>query len=150
MKAITRHTHRRSVAAALMSGVILLMVAGVFHPAAAVGVDSNSDQDIVVQLGVHQFGDLRELDAIMATAGPDDVGFEQPPNGEGNLYGPQSFEVAQDGSIWLLDSIRPSWPCRLPFPAGEGRSALSHAYAHPGGLEGDPYQCIATPGDRRG
>src|SRR5206468_12040146 len=81
-----------------------LLVIGVFHSAAAVALDASSDQDIVVQLGVHQFGDLREPDAIMATAGPDDVGFYQSP-GEGTSYGPQSFEVAQDRSIWLLDSI---------------------------------------------
>jgi hypothetical protein len=104
MKAITRHTHGRSVAAALISGVVLLLVVSVFHSAAAVAANSSSDQDIVVQLGDHQFGDLREPDAIVATAGPDDVGFYPSP-GEGASLGPESFEVAQDGSIWLLDSI---------------------------------------------
>jgi hypothetical protein len=105
MKAITRHTHGGSVAAALMSGVILLLLVGVSHPAAAVGADSNSDQDVIVHLGVHQFGDLREPYSVVATAGPDDVGFYEPPNGEGDAYGPRSFEVAPDGSIWVLDPI---------------------------------------------
>jgi hypothetical protein len=105
MKAISRHTHGRSVAAVLMSGVVLLLVVGVSYPAAAVAVGSNSDQDIFVQLGVHQFGDLREPDAIVAAVGPDDVGFYEPPNGEGAEDGPQRFELAPDGSIWLLDSI---------------------------------------------
>src|SRR6266508_565525 len=105
MKAISRHTHGRSMGVTLMSGLVLLLVVGVFHPAAAGTVDPSSDQEIVVQLGVHQFGNLREPDAIVATAGPQDVGFYEPENGDGDAYGPESFEVALDGSIWLLDSI---------------------------------------------
>jgi hypothetical protein len=147
VKAITRHTHGRSVAAALMSGVVLLLVVGVFHPAAAAEVHPNSDQDVVVQLGVHRFGDLRGPDAVVA-AGPDDVGFEQPPNGEGNRYGPQSFEVAPDGSIWLLDSIdyqllvwqpgQSTEPARVPLPLGVADFAL--------GLDGTIYATYPDPG----
>jgi hypothetical protein len=147
MKAITRHTHGRSVAAALMSGVVVLLMVGVFNPAAAAAVDANSDQDIVVQLGVHHFGDLREPDAVVATVGADDVGFYQPPNGEGYPYGPQSFEVTPDGSIWLLDSINYRllvWepgqltePARVPLPLGVADFAL--------GLDGTIYATYPDP-----
>ncbi len=148
MKAISRHTHGRSVAAAVTSGVLLLLVGGVFHAAAAVAVGSSADQDIVVQLGVHHFGDLRQPDAIVATAGPDDVGFYEPANGEGVAYGPQSFEVAPDGSIWLLDSInyqllvwqpgRSTDPARIPLPLGIADFAL--------GLDGTIYATYPDPG----
>ena len=39
----------------------------------------------------------------MAKAGPDEVGWNQPQ--EGANYGPWTFDVARDGSIWLLDEV---------------------------------------------
>lgn len=81
-----------------------------------------------VSLGVHSFGRLRAPDAIVATAGPRQVGFYQPP--EGAQGGPWSFDLPRDGSIWLSDqensqllvwqprrSIRPVRSVKLSDPA---------------------------------
>ena len=53
----------------LMSVLLLLLGGAMFHPAAAATGDSPSDRDIVLQLGVHQFGDLRDPDSTVATTG---------------------------------------------------------------------------------
>jgi hypothetical protein len=77
----------------------------------------------LVPLGSHQFGHLRAPDAIVAQAGPNQVGFSSPPKGaDGLSFGPWSFDVARDGSIWLLDEVnyrllvwqpgRPAQPAR--------------------------------------
>jgi hypothetical protein len=82
----------------------------------------------VVSLGGHRFGHLRAPDAIVARAGPHEVGFWAPPDGQdGATFGPWSFDVAQDGSIWLLDKVnqqllvwqpgQPDHPARkVPLP----------------------------------
>ncbi len=73
-----------------------------------------------VSLGTHRFGRLRSPDAIVASTGPD-VGFEcgkpsacsspasAPNEGCGCIdvlpQGPSSFDVARNGSIWLLDEL---------------------------------------------
>ena len=57
-----------------------------------------------VPLGTHHFGHLRTPDAIVARAGSNDVGIvccADPPGGDG----PSSFDVARDGSVWLLDKL---------------------------------------------
>jgi hypothetical protein len=42
----------------------------------------------------------------VAKAGPNEVGWESPPPGaDGVTFGPWSFDVARDGSIWLLDEV---------------------------------------------
>jgi hypothetical protein len=65
------------------------------------------DRPLAVPLGTHTFGHLRSPDAIVARAGPNDVGFSFPPSGqEGVPFGPWSFDVARDGSIWLLDQVK--------------------------------------------
>ncbi len=81
-----------------------------------------------VPLGAHRFGHLRAPDAVAAHADAAEVGFSEPPKGaDGVAYGPWSFDVAQDGSIWLLDEVnhqllvwqpgRPEHPARkLPLP----------------------------------
>jgi hypothetical protein len=82
----------------------------------------------LVPLGSHRFGHLRAPQAIVARAGPNDVGFYRPQ--EGPSFGPWSFDIARDGSVWLLDQVndrllvwrpgRPDRPARtvpLPFKA---------------------------------
>ena len=62
------------------------------------------DRFLATSLGAHRFGHLRGPDAIVARAGPDDVGVTccaDPPGGDG----PSSFDIAADGSIWLLDRL---------------------------------------------
>jgi hypothetical protein len=65
-----------------------------------------SSNPLLVPLGSHQFGNLRAPDAIVAQAGPNQVGFYSPPKGaDGLSFGPWSFDVARDGSVWLLDEV---------------------------------------------
>src|SRR5439155_6120890 len=89
-------------------------------------------------------------------AGPKEVGFETPPMGEGPSIGPWSFDIAQDGSVWLMDEFndrllvwspnRPKRPARiipLPFPApvdfALGRHGLIYVFSQPAGDRGYLY-----------
>jgi hypothetical protein len=69
----------------------------------------------VVKLGTHRFGNLRQAGPVVARAGPTDVGFDNPP--EGAKTGPWSFDIAPDGSVWLLDNLNKRllvWPRGQP------------------------------------
>ena len=70
----------------------------------------------------------RTPQAIVARAGPNDVGFIR--GQEGGSFGPWSFDIARDGSLWLLDEVndrllvwqpglpgRPARTVPLPFKA---------------------------------
>ena len=62
------------------------------------------DRFLSTSLGAHKFGHVREPDAIVAHAGANDVGLTccaDPPGGEG----PSSFDIAHDGSTWVLDRL---------------------------------------------
>jgi hypothetical protein len=94
-----------------------------------------------VELGVHQFGHLAAPEAIVAVAGPDEVGFEDP--GEGSANGPWSFDVGADGSVWLLDQVNNrllTWSAGQPdqasrivaLPGEEVRAAADIALAPDG------------------
>jgi hypothetical protein len=95
------------------------------------------EKAIVVRLGAHRFGHLRAPEAVVATADPQEVGFE---NNNEYQFGPQTFLVGRDGSIWLHDglnqrmlrwqagqpaSVERSVP--LPFFAAENDVALGPA-----------------------
>ena len=123
------HPTRRFVPAfvraslAVAAGLALVLGAAVQPAAATTSVPPP------VALGIHRFGHLRPPDAIVARADPDQVGFSSPPKGaDGVSYGPWSFDVAQDGSVWLLDEVnhqllvwqagqpnRPARAVRLPL-----------------------------------
>src|SRR2546423_5271371 len=154
---------RRAVFVGVALACLSIFLAGpMIQPATAAPI-----RWLAVQLGVHQFGHLRAPDAIVAHAGPQDVGFEcgkpshcasaQPPQ-EGGCgcidvlpQGPSAFDVARDGSIWLLDIVnnrllvwRPGHPARsarsvqLPRNLGVGDFTLGpdgtiYIYATPVG-----------------
>ena len=62
------------------------------------------DRFLAVSLGAHRFGHLRAPDAIVARSGPEGIGLSccaDPPGGDG----PSSFDIARDGSIWVLDRL---------------------------------------------
>ena len=62
---------------------------------------------VSVDLGTHRFGHLRTPNSVVAHAGPTAVGFKKE-GGCGCLDGPQGpmlFDVARNGSIWLLDVL---------------------------------------------
>jgi hypothetical protein len=85
---------------AVAAGLALLLC--VVQPAAA-----TSSVAPPVALGTHRFGHLRAFDSIVAHADASAVGFFQPPEGQdGVAFGPWSFDVARDGSIWLLDEVK--------------------------------------------
>ena len=62
---------------------------------------------VVVKLGTHQFGETKAPEAVVARASADQVGME-PPNPDELLpgFGPQTFLVGKDGSIWLDDNLQ--------------------------------------------
>ena len=59
----------------------------------------------IVDLGTHRFGETRSPDEVVARARADQVGWQLPPPGQGPSFGPQSFAVGADRSIWLHDSL---------------------------------------------
>jgi hypothetical protein len=80
---------------------------------------------VEVRLGTHRFGTLTAPDAVVARAGANGVGWQEPR--EGAAYGPSSFEITADGGVWLLDEVnkrllgwqpgRPDRPARVvPLP----------------------------------
>jgi hypothetical protein len=63
------------------------------------------DRFLSTSLGAHRFGHIHAPDAIVARAGANDVGLTccaDPPGGDG----PSSFDIAHDGSIWVLDRLK--------------------------------------------
>jgi hypothetical protein len=81
---------------------LALLLGGAVQPAAA-----TSSVPPPVALGTHRFGHLRPPDSIVAHADPNAVGFSQPPEGQdGVAFGPWSFDVTRDGSVWLLDEVK--------------------------------------------
>jgi hypothetical protein len=56
---------------------------------------------VVVRLGKHLYGHTRPPDAVVARASAADVGWDI---GEEFALGPQTLNVAADGSLWLQDS----------------------------------------------
>ena len=95
------------------------------------------ERPTVIRLGSHRFGHTRAPEAVVAQAGPDEVGFE---NNEQYQFGPQTFLVGKDRSIWLHDGLnkrmlawRPGRPdtversVPLPFFAAESDVALGPA-----------------------
>jgi hypothetical protein len=88
------------------------------------------DRFLPVALGAHRFGHVRAPDAIVARSGPKEIGLTccaDPPGGDG----PSSFDVAPDGSIWVLDRLNH----RL-LVWGAGHAALPlRSVALPGNLD---------------
>ena len=92
---------------------------------------------VTVRLGTHRFGRPRTPEAVVARAGPEQVGFE---NNSEYQFGPQTFLVGRDGTIWLHDGLKqrllrwqPGRPdsvgqsVPLPFFAGPNDVALGPA-----------------------
>jgi hypothetical protein len=123
------HHIRRLRTVLVRSGLVLaaglaILAGGAVRPAAATSLAPSP-----VPLGTHRFGHLRPPDAIVAHADAKAVGFYQPPKGqEGVALGPWSFDVAQDGSVWLLDELNHrllAWrPGRPDHPARSVRLPL--------------------------
>jgi len=92
---------------------------------------------VVVRLGTHRFGHPRAPGTIVGRAGPAEVGFEDTQEFH---FGPQTFLVGRDRSIWLSDGLNQrllGWRAgqpdtvarsmRLPFFAGDNDLALGPA-----------------------
>jgi uncharacterized protein len=110
----------RAFATVILAVTTTSFIAGISSPASA--IDRAADAPVVeVPLGVHQFGKLTAPDAVVARVGADGVGWVQPGPGmrfrAGIQRGPSSFEIATDGSIWLLDQENSrllGWPRGTP------------------------------------
>jgi hypothetical protein len=91
-------------AAALTVGGLAILLAGIALGEAA----ASPIKWVAVPLRTHQFGHLRAPDAIVARAGPSQVGFKKSGNGCGCIDGPGGpvlFDVAPNRSIWLFDVL---------------------------------------------
>ena len=115
-------TRRTTLGVLAVGSMVLLLGAFEWIPTA------NAAGPTIVDLGTHGFGHLTRPDAIVARVGADGVAFEDP--GEGPGQGPWSFDIAADGSIWLLDELnfrllawdpgKPESPARaVPLPRAE-------------------------------
>lgn len=103
---------------------------------------------IPVPLGNHTFGQLQRPEAVVARAGPSEVGFKK--NGgcgcADGPAGPVQFDVSRSGSVWVFDvlnhrflvwqRVRPAHPARtLAFPKLDirdfvlGRNGTLYLYA---------------------
>lgn len=107
------------------------------------------ERPIVVKLGKHRYGQTRTPDAVVARASADEVGWDIGEGGWGG--GPQTFNVARDGTVWLQDSFNnrllmwnPGQPDQfaraLPLP---GYAAQGDFVFGPGGTI-----YASAPGDR--
>ncbi|HZD72742.1 MAG TPA: hypothetical protein VE776_02430 [Actinomycetota bacterium] len=148
----------------LTAGLTLLMASMMGTPTPSVAA---STVPLVVSLGTHTFGHLATPQAIVARASADQVGWESPPPGaDGMSLGPWSFDVASDGSIWLLDEVnngllmwrpgRPDRPARtvpLPFKAALdlalGADGTIYVASIPAGGSGDYLYALAPTGQVR-
>ena len=89
----------------------VLTVIGLTALVAGIGLGTAASAPIkwvAVPLGTHQFGHLRAPGAIVAQAGPNEVGFKKDGKGCGctdGPAGPVTFDVARNGSIWVLDVL---------------------------------------------
>ena len=140
----TRGSRPALVAAALLTVMTVLAGPAVAGAASAIRTDPVID----VALGAHTFGTLTPAESVAARVGPDGVGWVNPT--EGSSYGPGSFELAADGTVWLLDEVnnrlltwrsgRPDQPAsRVPVPASSVDFAL--------GPNGTIYLTTARPGE---
>jgi hypothetical protein len=59
------------------------------------------EHPVRVRLGTHRFGKTRAPEAAVAHWSSDEVGWQR----EGDIYGPETFLVARDGSILLDDEL---------------------------------------------
>jgi hypothetical protein len=59
------------------------------------------ERPIVVRLGTHRFGHPRLPETVVARATPSEVGWQT----EGDAFGPETFLVGRDRSIWLDDGL---------------------------------------------
>src|SRR5712691_1422499 len=82
-------------------------------------------RSFAVKLGTRVFGRLSAPEAVVAKAGPQDVGFPSP--GE-SCCGPTSFQIAPDRSVWLLDGGRQRL---LVWRAGDPDVAAARSVALP-------------------
>jgi hypothetical protein len=111
---------------------VTIPVAGARAPQSA----SILQKPALVRLGLHRFGRVRAAGAVVAQIGGDQVAWQT----EGDPFGPQTFLVGRDHSIWLDDSLnnrlfvfRPGAPkavarsVPLPDRSGDSDVALGPA-----------------------
>jgi hypothetical protein len=65
------------------------------------------EHPVTISLGTHRFGTTRTGGTVVARARADQVGWQIPPEGCGcgPSFGPETFLVGHDGSVWLDDGL---------------------------------------------
>jgi len=122
---VRRQAHaRRTISFAVLALALTVLFVGGFGRIPS----ARATNWTTVDLGTHRFGHLTRPEAIVARVGADGVAFDDP--GEDIGVGPWSFDIATDGSAWLLDQGnsrllvrdpgKPEGPARtVPLPQGE-------------------------------
>jgi hypothetical protein len=99
----------RSIVTALLAASLALLTGSAMAqpalPAAASTSSPSPERWLSVPLGSHSFGHLRTPDAIVATAGPNQVAFDRSPESPNWGWAPWSFDVTKNRSIWLSDQF---------------------------------------------
>jgi hypothetical protein len=84
---------RRAAVTALTAA--LLVTPGIATAAATIDVD----------LGTHEFGHLTAPGPTVVSATTAQVGFLSPQHDTGDILGPWSIQIDQDGTVWMLDEV---------------------------------------------
>lgn len=108
----------------LLSGLTVTIPAGGGHAPESAWVVNDA---LVVRLGTTSYGHPKAPDAIVVRAKPTQVAFGR----DGIVYGPSSFQVAKDGSVWLFDSVKQ----RLLMWAPGQPNTVARVVKVPGGTE---------------
>jgi hypothetical protein len=126
------------------------------NPEAAM-VAAATPAPVEVRLGTHAFGALTPPDAVVARVDAAGVGWVE--GAEGDSAGPWSFEVAADGTVWLLDEVNErllgsrvgQFDRVVPLPVGVvefagGPNGIFFVSTHP---PGEPMRLAAVTADGR-
>lgn len=126
---------------ASVGGALTVPEGGANSPQTAVILD----KPMTVTAGEQEIGPLTPFQAVVAQARADQVGWYEKPDVR---YGPWSFEIGADGSVWVLDEVndrllvwppgKPNAPARaVPVPGASIDFALArdaiYVTSHPAG-----------------
>ncbi|HEX2804967.1 MAG TPA: hypothetical protein VHN80_02190 [Kineosporiaceae bacterium] len=117
-----KHAAAMHAVALAIALVVMTLPAAVSSARAAPTPAPAPSEWITVRLPAHIYGRLSGPDAVVATAGP--RWFTFTPGHQGATVGPNTFDVAPDGSVWVAGTTFVVWspdaprsPRAVPLPA---------------------------------